>query len=225
MTFSLNQIDQVSRKAARGAGLPWGLADEVGKALRWLHIYGLNGASALAELLDRQRYFDYRELAPASLSGVWQAPGGVLDPLVTGASLGDCIDRTAGDQIETGAIAYPILAAGFIGNLAEIEDLALTLTWPGVRLCCRRGGVYIDAQQRAVEIETAGFLCCRQSPPEQRDFDGPAFDGQWRAPRPGGVVVESGVWERLEQYARRTYIEATESSRIAGAGAGLHDND
>ena len=84
------------------------------------------------------------------------APGGVLDPLVTGASLGDCIDRTAGDQIETGAIAYPILAAGFIGNLAEIEDLAFTLTWPGVRLCCRRGGVSIDAQQRAVEIETAG---------------------------------------------------------------------
>ncbi|MDD9884917.1 MAG: DUF3726 domain-containing protein [Gammaproteobacteria bacterium] len=52
MKVSLNQIEQTARKAARGAGLAWGLADEVGRAMRWLHAYGLNGAALLAAHLD-----------------------------------------------------------------------------------------------------------------------------------------------------------------------------
>ena len=52
MKVSLNQIEQTARKAARGAGLAWGLADEVGRAMRWLHTYGLNGAALLAAHLD-----------------------------------------------------------------------------------------------------------------------------------------------------------------------------
>ena len=54
MTFllSLNQIEQTTRKAARGAGLAWGLADETGRAVRWLHAHGLPGVAALADWLE-----------------------------------------------------------------------------------------------------------------------------------------------------------------------------
>jgi len=220
LRFSLNQIDQTSRKAARGAGLPWGLADEVGKAVRWLHIHRLNGAPALAAWLDRhhRRRIDYAQRAPASLSGVWRAPGGQLDPLVVGASLSDCIEGRRGTGIETGAIAHPLLAAGFIGVMAQSRDLAFTLTWPGGRLSCRRGGVQVSGS--AVDAETAAFLRCRPSEPRGRDFR-----GRCRAPRIGEAVVDSGAWARLEDHARRTCVSATVASRLAGAGAGLRDND
>lgn len=227
MICSLNQIEQTSRKAVRGAGLPWGLADDAGKAVRWLHTYGINGVAALAGLLvryDFDGHLNGGEAAPASLSGVWRAPGGVLDPLLTGASLSDCLDRPGDARIETGAIARPVLAAGFIGNVAEIADRAFTLTWPEVRLCCRRGGLWMEGAPPAVEIASAGFLCCRQLDDQRCTFQRD-FAGRHRAPRIAEAEVEAAAWARLEQYAHRTYVEATDASRMAGAGAGLHDND
>ncbi len=221
MTVSLNQIDQTSRKAARGAGLPWGLADDVGRAVRWLHTYGLNGAPALADWLDRRADYDYPALAPQSVgrADIWRAPGGTLDPLVTGATLGDCIESANGAPIETAAIAHPLLAAGFIGNLAEIEDLAFTLDWPQVTLHCRRGELWLTATQTALQTQTAKFLRCHQAPPPH------APPSQRHTPHIGEVTLAPKAWTRLNHHARRTYVEATEASRLAGAGAGLHDND
>jgi hypothetical protein len=33
------------------------------------------------------------------------------------------------------------------------------------------------------------------------------------------------IWEALGRFAHRTYVPATEASRLKGAGAGLTDND
>ncbi len=54
MSWSLNEIEGLARKAARGSGLSWGLAEEAGKATRWLCAAGLPGADALAGLLTAQ---------------------------------------------------------------------------------------------------------------------------------------------------------------------------
>ncbi|NND22495.1 MAG: DUF3726 domain-containing protein, partial [Silicimonas sp.] len=36
MSYSLNEVEATAKKAARGAGYPWGLAEEAAKATRWL---------------------------------------------------------------------------------------------------------------------------------------------------------------------------------------------
>ena len=38
MHASLNEIESLCKKAARGAGMSWGLAEEAGKAAKWLFI-------------------------------------------------------------------------------------------------------------------------------------------------------------------------------------------
>lgn len=211
MKRSLNQIEQTARKAARGAGYAWGLAFDAGRAVRWLHAYGLNGAPALAAHLQAR---GAAPAAPAALSGVWRAAAGALDPLATGASMSDCLDamRRGGRGLETAAIAYPLLAAGFIGCAAESEDAAFELTWRGCVLRCARGRVRIEGA--AVEAEVAPGLRCR---PCAANFRG-------RAPRIGGTVA-AGAWAILERHARRTHVAATSASRRTGAGAGLSDND
>ncbi|MGI9310230.1 MAG: DUF3726 domain-containing protein [bacterium] len=269
MICSLNQIEQTARKAARGGGAPWGLADEVGKALRWLHAYRLNGAAALAKMLDdavcdvdatakmsddatrdatdvlndSKSLLDSKSSSdsisssdsmllsgPVSLSGVWRARCGALDPLATGASLSDCFDD-AGLAVETGVIAHPLLAAGFVVALAQIEDRAFALSWPQARLCCRRGGVRVEGTRRAVETAIAEFMRCRQededaeSSPSRRKQKPTTPKQRWRRPRIAEAEIGDAAWNKLEQYAARTYVEASEASRLVGAGAGLHDND
>lgn len=49
--WSLAEIDAQCRKAARGLGCPWGMAEEAGKAARQLAAHGLPGPEALATML------------------------------------------------------------------------------------------------------------------------------------------------------------------------------
>jgi|UPI0005951F6B hypothetical protein len=46
------------------------------------------------------------------------------------------------------------------------------------------------------------------------------------SPRPRGPVdIDDTLWAALSTLAAKTYVPATEASRLAGAGAGLTDND
>lgn len=44
-------------------------------------------------------------------------------------------------------------------------------------------------------------------------------------PATGAVEVDDALWSVLAGFAAKTFVPATEASRIAGAGAGLSDND
>lgn len=214
MKVSLNQIEQIARKAARGAGYAWGLADEAGRAVRWLHAYRLNGAAALAAHLDGiggAGDFDYAARAPAALTGVWRAAAGPLDPLATGAAMSDSIDAMPGDGLETAAVAYPLLVAGFVGCAAESEDAAFEVTWRACVLHCARGRARASGAVDAAITPLMRYKPCA-------DFRG-------RAPRIGEATVDAEAWSRLEHHAGRTHVPATAASRLAGAGAGLRDND
>ena len=51
--LSLNEIDACTKKAARGAGMSWGLAEEAGKAVRWLARYNLPNIELIVPLLEQ----------------------------------------------------------------------------------------------------------------------------------------------------------------------------
>jgi hypothetical protein len=76
MRCSLNEIDSQLRKAARGAGLPWGLAEEAGKAARWLEMHGIACLPVFAALFERNDGRNYDEIAIMPAEGLWRAKGG-----------------------------------------------------------------------------------------------------------------------------------------------------
>ncbi|MEM7743244.1 MAG: DUF3726 domain-containing protein [Pseudomonadota bacterium] len=51
MSLSLGELAALCIKAGRGAGLPWGLAEELGWAVRWLAKRGLPAADGVVTLL------------------------------------------------------------------------------------------------------------------------------------------------------------------------------
>ena len=82
MNYSLNEIDGLARKAARGAGLEWGLTEEAGKAVRWLCAASLPGADCLALHLQGIDTEDYNSICPQiGDAAFWEAEGGLLCPL------------------------------------------------------------------------------------------------------------------------------------------------
>ena len=49
---TLSEIDTTSKRAARGAGFSWGIAEEVGKNIKLMEMFGMPGLKNLNEFFD-----------------------------------------------------------------------------------------------------------------------------------------------------------------------------
>ena len=58
MSWSLGEIRSLSIKAARGAGMTWGLAEEAGFSVCWLEERGWPGVEALSGYLENLSGYD-----------------------------------------------------------------------------------------------------------------------------------------------------------------------
>lgn len=216
MTFSLNEIEAMGKRAARGAGLPWGLAEEAGKAARWLTARGLPGPEVLAEILTRNDGKDYNELAPVSAEGAWHARAGRLCPLISGAALCDrAAEIAAGREIALGPTAQPLLLAPYAAGAAKLTGTAVELSWAGVVMIFTAEGLSIEGERAALTARSAESVRCRLT--ETAVAEPPAGMP--------GRNVDAETWSRLNAFSQRTFAPASEASRLAGAGAGLTDND
>ena len=216
LMFSLNEIEVMGKRAARGAGLSWGMAEEAGKAVRWLYAHGLPGTAMLADLLTRNDGRCYDDLVPVPVEGVWHACSGQLCPLIAGAALEDRAQSiAAGHEIRLGPTAYPLLLAPYAAAVAATTNLAVALSWAGVAMTFERERVAVEPPGAAVLSRCAPDVRCRL------DGNGTATP----SPRTALEIVDATAWSRLDAFAQRTFAPATEASRLVGAGAGLADSD
>lgn len=215
MSYSLNEIEAMSKRAGRGAGLAWGLAEEVAKSTRWLSAFGFPGAQMLAELLTLNDRLPAVDLSPATLTGVWSAPAGRMSPLIAGAAMSDCAVRMqAGQSIAMENVSFPLLLVPFAAGAALRLGGAVAVSWQGVCLTT-------DGQRLAVQGTRAASLA-----PHADAVHCAAATGMRGARAPVlRAEVDPVAWQSLSGFARRTYAPATESSRLLGAGAGLSDTD
>jgi len=217
MSFSLNEIEAMGKRAARGAGLPWGIAEEAGKAVRWLTARGLPGVEQLVDILTSNDQCDHRELVPVDEPGIWHAPSGRLCPLITGPALCDrAAEIAAGRVIELGQIAQPLMLMPYAASAARLTDTAIKLAWDDVMMTLSPGSELIDGNRDALTVKrTAGLRCCRADHID--NVDEPAV--------PVAMSVDAATWNRLTIFAHRTLAPATDASRLSGAGAGLSDDN
>ncbi len=216
MTWSLNEIEGLSRKAARGAGLSWGLAEEAGKATRWLCAAGLPGAEALAGLLRQNDGAEYATLCPLEETGTWAASGGALCPLISGAAICDqAKDIAEGKALELGETSFPLLLLPYVAAAAQSSDATLSVEWPGVFVSFGQVTRISLGAPDALESDSTA---------EVRITSANASDGRPLDHLTRGDIAP-GTAEILAGFAHRTYAPDTPESRMAGAGSGLSDND
>lgn len=216
MSQSLNEIEALSKRAARGAGLSWGMSEEAAKGTRWLSAFGFAGAGLLADLLDLNDQMPSQDVSPISLTDeVWTSPSERMSPLIAGASLSDCAVRLLDrGTIAMAHVSFPLLAVPFMGGAALRLGVPVAAEWQGARLAT-------DGQQLCVQATPEAL---NASHADKVVFSAPAsMTGRTEPVLRANVTAEN--WKRLNAFAHRTYAPATEESRLRGAGAGLSDND
>jgi hypothetical protein len=193
--LSLGEAEALARKAARGAGFDWGMAEEAGRALRWLCARGLPGGAALAALLSAR-------------------DGDVLSgacPLATGTALAD----RALPDCKFDAVASPLLLLPFAAQVAALAGRPVRLAWPGAQVDLAPDGTACLGDGAALDAPRAAPVTLQQ-----------VARGEGRLLARGTrAALDDATCAVLDGFAARTYAPATPESRLAGAGAGLTDND
>ena len=213
MTWSLSEIEGLARKAARGAGFSWGMAEEAGKAVRWLAGIGLPGPEALADFLEAHDHTPHAKMRPQDTAmDTWSAEGGVICPISAGAALCDLAqDDAPSRDIRIVACAHPLLLIPFVRAAAEDGAQSERLVWEG-------GEFAFGADVRGVAH--APLMAVSDAWVEHGTNDAlPLPCCQLR------YDLAEAPAARLGTFAARTYAPETEQSRLSGAGAGLTDND
>lgn len=213
LVVSANEIDALAKKAAKGAGMPWGLAADAGKATRWLADHGLPGPAVLLDLLDWRDGRSADAVAPPDVSLAWAGHAPVLDAVVVGTVCADLAGRSAAGPAELGTVRCPLLLGFAVAVVARHTGVGLVASWDDA-------AVGVGTVAVAVRGATAD-LCVAEAAVTLRP--GP-LPGEPLPAAGHGCPVDAGVWARLEHYAARTHAPDTEQSRLTGAGAGLIDD-
>ena len=212
--YSLNEIDATAKRAARGAGLPWGIAEEAGKCARWLEANGLPGSETMLALLVKIDGTDCHQNSPNVGSEVWTAQSGTLCPLMTGTAISDHAAQIAAQgSAKLGPVSSPLLLLPFVAATASRTGSQIEVSWQGTKA---------TVSAKAVVIESADTLTSDKAEAvECRLVDGAKIDDTANE----RCVIEASTWAELGKLGHRTFAPDTEASRLAGAGAGLSDND
>ncbi len=216
LRLSLSEIEALSSKAARGAGMSWGLAEEAGFAVRWLAERGFDGPALLLAHLDRLPALHWRQVSPVISGRHWSATGReALCPVAVGATLCDFAGQPEGPTqgaIAIASVSSPGLVLPFVAAIAQRFGAALRVEWTGCAVILAGKGILSITGTHALSDTTGRGL--RITPCASRESD-------WTCG--AQIQTELTVLRRLDAYAHRTYVPASEQSR-RGAGAGGSDS-
>ena len=233
MKVSFNEIEITLRKAALGAGIPLGLAEDFGRICFWLAIRRCSPLSVGLSALDT---FDTENSASGDI--VEKVPewklatksGQKLSALYVGSSACDllCVQQSA---IRLSQVDVPLLVLVSAALTSDEHSLGIKVE------------LFSADNTKSVVYCESGMVCAE--PKVLKQFvSASAFDMRllkidstqsqnlpvlFPAMPPDevfaeGATVDESEWSRVEQYAKRMLVPPSERSR-SGAGAGEIDCD
>ena len=218
MNLSLGELEALCRKAARGAGLDWGTAEEAGRATRRLAAVALPGPELLLARLVAHDGASARDLSPRSLDGEWRARGGALCPILAGTALADAAARLEdGAELVLHDVVTPLLLVPFAGLAARWLGRPVGVAWADLAwlddgTTLRAGG----ALERTCDARADTLRCRAATEPGTRMGE--------PLPRVTRAHLDPDSLDGLDAFVRRTYAPATEESRRLGAGGASVDD-
>ena len=234
MIVSLAELTDTAKKAVIGRGHPFGIAEDMAWATRWLCEIGLYGADKLVHALE-----PFAPIVPSinrTVSTVRIDGDDVPLPALTLApSISDLLlaYRDERKDLRVNRVTHPLLLVPFIARAAQSGN-QVSIQWRGtdtnpVTVICHNKHIQIFAHNSAALLQALGdSLTCQWRPidtavPEL--FSPQHWMALQRQHRDDGCVIDDKIWRKLQNFAHNSYVPINEEARLYGAGAGLTDND
>ena len=201
---SLSEIETVSKRASRAAGFSWGIAEEVGKNIKMLEIFGIAGIKNLNYYIKVKSKKNFEKLK--LISNENKTTKLEFCPIISGLSFLDQVrSLEILGEIKFEKIAYPLLFLPFVNRASEIIGKKLELKIDNkIFLLNYNNSIYSNSINNGV-IEIGNNVVIKF----KKNIDS----------------FEENEWKDLYKLSENTFVEESDSLKKAGAGAGLTDND
>lgn len=230
-TLSLNEIEVSVRKAAIGAGLPYGIANETGRAAEWLATAGLPALAICAEALEATAEKKTAVGSGTDTGAGWTlAPGSdkPLCPCHAGVVAADLLNAGS-TTIRLVSVGSPVLVVALLAAVAQAPSVSVALGNGAeeARVLVAAPTVSLLAGPDLVAWTGPADLTIELSDPDAtvsalRVYADPAARETAFA---SGVPHEPEASDIIARLVARTLVPASEASRERGAGAGRIDSD
>jgi len=201
---SLSEIETVSKRASRAAGFSWGVAEEVGKNIRILEMFGLPGIKNLNDYYKKKKEIKFENLNLINSDN--KSVKSKVCPIVVGIKFLDQINTLeALNEINFEKIAYPLLFLPFLSRSSEIIGKRLFVKFDDKEFLLNfNNNIYSNFLKNEI-IELAQNVSVKFI----NNID----------------LFTENEWHELYRLSENTFVEESDALKQAGAGAGLTDND
>ena len=201
--ISLSEIDTTVKRATKAIGFSWGIAEEVGKCIRTLEMFGLPGIKNLNQyykVFANKKFQNVSLIAKSNISKVSYCP------IISGVNFLDQIHTLQNlKEIEFENFGFPILFIPFLSRSSEIIGKRILLKIDDKEFLLNFNQSIFSNYFNKNVIENANII--KISFIENKD----SFSDQ--------------DWQDLYKLSEQTFVEETDELKQKAAGAGLTDND
>ena len=201
---SLSEIETAVKRASRAIGFSWGVAEEVGKCVRLLELFGLPGIKNVNQYFIDKKVKKFKTLNLIIEKNLTELEP--FCPIILGVSFLDQIKTMESlKKIEFTNIAYPILFIPFLSRASEIIGKKIHIKFDQKEILLNLNvNIYSNILNQEFKVIANNvevqFL---------ENLDN----------------FTDSEWQNLYKLSENTFVEESESLKQGGAGAGLTDND
>ena len=200
---SFSEIDTTAKRATKGVGFAWGVAEEVGKNIRLLEMFGLPGLKNLNQYFKKIKQEEFKNLTLILKENISKKP---YCPIIAGTSFLDQINSANElDEIKIENMGFPILFLPFLSRASEVIGKRIFVT-----------------------IDNKDFLLNFNQSIYSNYFSGDILEKGNSIKIKFLENINSFTekdWQELYKLSENTFVEETEELKKSAAGAGLTDND
>ena len=202
ITFS--EIETTTKRASKAAGFSWGIAEEIGKSIRSLELFGLPGIININQYLKKIKKKHPKKITKIEKKN--KTDDKELCPIYSGiAFLDRCLELEKLKSLKFYNVSYPLLMLPFISRASEIMSKKILVQFDNSSFLLNFDksifSKNIEKQAPSLtNVVTIEFIENKNSFSEQD-------------------------WKELYKLSEETFVEESDSSKTKAAGAGLTDND
>ncbi len=201
---SLSEIETTSKRASRATGFSWGVAEEVGKSVRILELFGFPGIRNLNQYYQNRNNENFENLNLINQNN--KPSKSIFCPITLGVSFLDQI-RTLEKlkKCTFERVAFPLLVLPFLSRGSEVIGKKILFKFD-------EHSFLINLN---VNIFSNFFL--KEFPSKAKNIEVSFLENE--------DTFSDEDWKNLYKLSEETFVEETDSLKESAAGAGLTDND
>ena len=201
--ISFSEIETTVKRATKSMGFSWGIAEEVGKNIRLLEMFGLPGIKNINQYFKIYNNDSFENINIYSRSNISKK---FYCPIIAGVNFFDQSSSISElKQIEINNLAFPLLFIPFVSRTSEIVGKRIFLKVDNKEFL-------FNYNQSIYSNYLSGDIV------EKSDKINLQFLENTNS-------FSENEWSELYKISEDTFVEETEELKQKGAGAGLTDND